>query len=164
MNFSNSISYPPGPMLFLFQLLLSFPFLYLKVSNYRINHTILLWTNSTSRNISPIFFLLQSFIIAVVSIVIYQLCARLFCLYLCLCNTCVHCPWSLEKGIGILGTGLADSYEPACGCWKLTPGLLEEQPVLSTTEPWLQHLTMVSLWQISQPSCMFASFLPGHVP
>ena len=33
-----------------------------------------------------------------------------------------------------------------CGCWELNPGPLEEQPVLLTTEPSLQPLSLVFLW------------------
>ena len=30
--------------------------------------------------------------------------------------------------------GVMDSCEPPCGCWKLNPGPLQEQPVLLPTE------------------------------
>jgi hypothetical protein len=33
---------------------------------------------------------------------------------------------------------ITDGCEPPCGCWKLNSGSLEEQPVLLTSEPFLQ--------------------------
>jgi hypothetical protein len=33
-----------------------------------------------------------------------------------------------------------DGDKPPCGCWELNSGLLEEQPVLLTSEPSLQHM------------------------
>ena len=36
------------------------------------------------------------------------------------------------------GARVTDSYELPCGCWELNLGPLEEQPVLLTTEPFLQ--------------------------
>jgi hypothetical protein len=33
--------------------------------------------------------------------------------------------------------GLTDDYEAPCGCWVLNLALLEEQPVLLTSEPCL---------------------------
>jgi hypothetical protein len=34
---------------------------------------------------------------------------------------------------------ITDGCEPPCGCWELNSGPLEEQPVLLTSEPSLQH-------------------------
>jgi hypothetical protein len=34
---------------------------------------------------------------------------------------------------------ITDDFEPPCGCWDLNSGPLEEQSVLLTTEPSLQH-------------------------
>ena len=45
-----------------------------------------------------------------------------------------------EEGIRAPGTGITDSYEPSCGCWKSKRGPLGEQPVLLTTRPSLQAL------------------------
>ena len=33
----------------------------------------------------------------------------------------------LEEGVGSSGTGVLHTHEPACGCWKLNPGPLQEQ-------------------------------------
>jgi hypothetical protein len=33
-----------------------------------------------------------------------------------------------------------DGCAPQCGCWELNSGPLEEQPVLLTAEPSLQHM------------------------
>ena len=51
------------------------------------------------------------------------LCA-LVCLCVCLC-----------EGVRSPGTGVTDSFELLCGCWKLNSGPLEKQSVLITTEP-----------------------------
>ena len=40
-----------------------------------------------------------------------------------------------EEGIKI---PITDGCEPQCGCWELKSGLLEEQSVLLTAEPFLQ--------------------------
>lgn len=40
--------------------------------------------------------------------------------------------WRPEEGL--LGLKLQVGCEQPCGCWKLKPGLLEEQSVLFTTE------------------------------
>ena len=34
---------------------------------------------------------------------------------------------------------VTDGCEPPCGCWELNSGPLEEQAMLLTTEPSLQH-------------------------
>lgn len=36
-----------------------------------------------------------------------------------------------------------DGCEQTCRCWELNPGLLEEQPVLLTTEPCFQSHAIV---------------------
>lgn len=41
------------------------------------------------------------------------------------------CLWKPEGGIESSGTGIRDSRKMPCGCWKLTPGALEKQPVAS---------------------------------
>ena len=44
----------------------------------------------------------------------------------------------LCEGVRSPATGVTDGCELPCGCWLSTPGCLEEQPVLLTTEPCLQ--------------------------
>jgi hypothetical protein len=39
---------------------------------------------------------------------------------------------------------ITDGCEPPCGCWELNSGPLEEQSVLLTAEPSLQHLQVTS--------------------
>jgi len=53
----------------------------------------------------------------------------------------------LCDGVGCPGTGVTDRHEPPCGCCELNPGLLEEQPVLLTSEPSLQPLLKYLLTQ-----------------
>lgn len=55
----------------------------------------------------------------------------MFCLHACIC--------AIYVSIGSSETGIMDGCEPACGCRKLNPGLLQEHQVLLTTEPRLQH-------------------------
>ena len=43
------------------------------------------------------------------------------------------------RGLQTPETGTTNGHEPPCGFWKLKPGPLEEQPVL-TTEPSLHLL------------------------
>ena len=64
-------------------------------------------------------------------------CALVFYLHLC-----------LYKSIAFPGTGVTYSCKlPRSGCWELNPNPLEEQPVLSTTEPSLQpHLFRFWIW------------------
>jgi hypothetical protein len=40
---------------------------------------------------------------------------------------------------------ITDGCEPSCGCWDLSSGPLEEQPVLLVAEPCLQALLVCSL-------------------
>ena len=47
---------------------------------------------------------------------------------------------SLEGSIRPSGVGVTGGSKLPCGCCKLNPGLLEEQPRLLTTEPSLQSL------------------------
>jgi hypothetical protein len=46
---------------------------------------------------------------------------------------------------------ITDGCEPACGCWALNSGLLEEQLMLLTTEPSLQ---------ISPPMILYRTCVP----
>jgi hypothetical protein len=50
-------------------------------------------------------------------------------------HICAWCPGKPEEGVRFSGTGVTDSCELACGCWKLNSGFLGEQPMLLTTEP-----------------------------
>lgn len=53
----------------------------------------------------------------------------LLCIYVC-----AWCPWRPVENIGSPGTGITDSYENACGCWKLNPDPLQEQQCHPTKE------------------------------
>ena len=57
----------------------------------------------------------------------------LFCLYVCLCTTCMSEAKEASKFIRSLGTRITDGCELPYGCWELNLGPLEEQPVLLTT-------------------------------
>ena len=43
-------------------------------------------------------------------------------------------PVEPEEGTGSPGTGVTDGCEPSCGCWKLNPGSVQEEPVSLTAE------------------------------
>ena len=43
-----------------------------------------------------------------------------------------------EEGVISSGAAVTDRHELSCGCWELNSGPLQEQLVLSTTEPSLQ--------------------------
>jgi hypothetical protein len=59
--------------------------------------------------------------------IIFILCTLVLWLHVCLC-----------EGVRSPETGATETCELACGCWKLNPGPLEEQPVLLTPETSLQ--------------------------
>ena len=66
----------------------------------------------------------------------------LFCVYVYL-SACMYCTmgipdahWGQKKAFP--GTAVRNGCEPTCGCWKLNPGLLEQQPMLLTDEPSFQ--------------------------
>ena len=49
---------------------------------------------------------------------------------------CLHaCMYCMCVPTGSLENGVTDNYEPLCACWKLDPGLLQDQQVLLSTEP-----------------------------
>jgi hypothetical protein len=60
------------------------------------------------------------------------------CLHVWLCTTCMQCLQKPEGGARSLGTEVTDSCELPSGCWESSLSPLEEQPVLVTTEPFLQ--------------------------
>lgn len=45
-------------------------------------------------------------------------------------HECVWCPWWLEEGIRVTGTGVPYGSKSPYECWKLNPGHLEEKPAL----------------------------------
>ena len=53
-------------------------------------------------------------------------------------TTFMQCPKMQEEAIVSPGTGVTDSCELSCGCWKLNLGPLEAQQLLLTTETFLQ--------------------------
>lgn len=61
-----------------------------------------------------------------------------FCPHVCLCNTYMSCPWRPEEMIRSLKIGVTEDCEPSCMCLRLKPEPLEEQPLLLTTELFLQ--------------------------
>ena len=65
----------------------------------------------------------------------------MLCQHACLYTTCVS---STHKGyrraLDLLEVSkVTDGCEPPCGCWELSPGPLQEHPVLLTTKSSLQH-------------------------
>lgn len=50
-----------------------------------------------------------------------------------------HIQWPRrpEEGARYRGTEVKNGYGPPCMCQELNPGLVEERPVLSITEPYL---------------------------
>ena len=77
-------------------------------------------------------FFLKTFFITEIFFMCMPACMTVYHMHAC-------CPWSAEEDIGSPGTELKDCWELPCGCWESsTLGLLEEQPVLLTTEPSLQ--------------------------
>ena len=51
---------------------------------------------------------------------------------------CVFGSMEAKEGIGFPDTGVTDSCEPPCRCWEEAKlGLLGEQPVVSTADPFL---------------------------
>jgi hypothetical protein len=43
-----------------------------------------------------------------------------------------------EEDIGSPRTGVTEGYKPSCGCWELSLGSVQEQPVLLAIEPSFQ--------------------------
>jgi hypothetical protein len=62
------------------------------------------------------------------------------CVYMCVCVCTLYfiCIDVLPVCMFVSDFGVPYSCELLCGCWKLNPGLLEEQSVLLSTEPSLQ--------------------------
>lgn len=64
----------------------------------------------------------------------------MFCLHLCLCTTCIQCPWKSEESVRSSGTGVADkvvSHHVGAGdgTW-----VFWNHSVLSTPKPLLQPI------------------------
>lgn len=64
----------------------------------------------------------------------------LFYSYVCLSTMCVECLNKPEGGIRSPGIGVVGSDELSCGCWELSPAVLQERKVFLTAEPYLQPL------------------------
>lgn len=54
-----------------------------------------------------------------------------------MCEECLNKP---EGGIRSPGIGVVGSDELSCGCWELSPAVLQDQKVFLTAEPYLQPL------------------------
>ena len=88
----------------------------------------------------------------------------LWCLpYICVC---VRKSDLLELESYTEVSGVTDSYELPCKCWELNPGLLEEQPLLLTTEPSLQPKKNVRVKRtmLVYPCASFLSTQSAAVP
>lgn len=64
-------------------------------------------------------------------VIIIVLCVWVFCLHAYLCSAC----GGRKKMFESLETEVTDDCGPPCGCWEPNLNPLQEQPVLSTTEP-----------------------------
>lgn len=53
-------------------------------------------------------------------------------------HICAWCPRRQEEAADSPRTGVVDDCGLSCGCWDLSPALLEEQPELLTTDSPLQ--------------------------
>ena len=74
-------------------------------------------------------------------------CALVFFLHACLC-----------EGVGSSGTGVTVIHELPHGCWELNPVLLEERPVLLSTEPSLQPH---DCYRLKSTDTLFAKMSPS---
>jgi hypothetical protein len=84
-------------------------------------------------------------IYSILYVTIYNITYDVCAFILCSLEFCLHV--YLYEGVEFPGTGVTDRCKLPCGCWKLNPGPLEEQPVL-TTYPSLYY-----------QECVFG---PGH--
>lgn len=57
-----------------------------------------------------------------------------FCLHVCMYAMCMPDACRVQKR-ALDSLNSKDDHEPPCGCWKLSPGFLQEQQVLLSTEP-----------------------------
>ena len=58
-----------------------------------------------------------------------------FTFHMYLCTTCVQCPEWTEEDVRSPGVKITDGCDLPYQCWELTPGPLEEQLLLLSTEP-----------------------------
>lgn len=73
------------------------------------------------------------------------LCVRILLACVSVDHTLAWCSQQSEEGIGFPETGVTDSRELLCECWKPNLGLPEGRPVLLIYEPPLQPLSHYSL-------------------
>lgn len=78
-----------------------------------------------------------------------------FCFHVCLCIPFKLC----QQRHQIPGTGGINGCEPACGCWKSTPGPLEKQLALWTAETSLQ--LSLFFWSSLLPNPELSDWLAG---
>lgn len=75
----------------------------------------------------------------------------LFYMYECLHHNGLSapraCPWRPEEGILFPGTGIMDSYKPACGA-RSSSSLLQEKQVLVTAKPSFQPWLCFFLFEV----------------
>lgn len=69
----------------------------------------------------------------------------------------------LEEAVGSPETGFADGCEPTCACWKSNPGLLEEKPVLLTSDLSLQGKKKFSLFNLLVTTSREGSLMLVHM-
>lgn len=65
-------------------------------------------------------------------ILFYEL---VFSLNVCMCAMCMPDDACRIQKRAFDSLNSKDGHEPPCGCWKLSPGPLQEQQVILSTEP-----------------------------
>lgn len=80
------------------------------------------------------------------------------------CTTHMEFQQRPEEEVGSLGTGVTDCCDLAYGCWGPNLGALQQQQVLLTEAPSLQHLGQIlnrtiacDLWGFSCAPCMLGN-------
>lgn len=76
----------------------------------------------------------------------------------------VQCPQRLDKGTESSATGIVDGWQLPCVCWELNLGLLERQPVLSTTEVWRFCLLLSVIMLSVGPQDLSLHVVPMTLP
>lgn len=69
-------------------------------------------------------------LVVVLSLMCFILSVYVFCLHVQYCALSTQCPRRSEEHIRSPGTGIKVGFKLVSGCWKLSPGPLQGQPVL----------------------------------
>ena len=88
-------------------------------------------TESLQGVISPALLRFESHFGCILSFI---LCMFVFCLHVYMCTMCVPGACRSQKSTGSPNIRVMNGCETLCGCWELTPGLLQEQQSLLSAE------------------------------